>query len=111
MRPGLGGGDEKNRRGPELAREQGGSLTVEGFLVLPLLILVVLLLLAGALRWRAEVERTDQALPAAGATEVEAGSAGQAAGPARTIRNADFIVDMGYSIKELLPGWSQGILP
>ena len=78
-------------------RSAKGSLTVEALLILP----AMLLLLALFFRWglmmredlRAAAERRAEAVVRKNVP------------PARRIRDTDFFVDLGYSVKELLPQW------
>ena len=89
-----------------------GSLTIEALLILP----VILLTLGVFLRWglilRDELNDSlsygDRA-EAEGQTTTweEAGGGGFLWGgpPARRIRDADLLIDLGHSIREMLPTW------
>jgi hypothetical protein len=92
--------------------ETKGSLTVEAFLIMP----VVMILLALFIRWglmlRNDIQDADQdrrgvKVDASGWVENAAGGDTFLYGgpPARRIRDADYLIDLGYSIKEKLPSW------
>ncbi len=95
----------KERQG--IKGDHTGSLTVEALLILPL----IFLLLALFVRW-GFILQNDLAEEA---KRYEAGAYGEnnAGGPAflkggppaRRIRDADLLIDLGYSIKESLPSW------
>jgi hypothetical protein len=97
-----------------LWRGREGSLTVEALLILP----IILVLMALFLRWG--VILRDDLDKAARRGEAEAAQNRNiiddivadigflyGSRPARRIRDADFIVDLGHSIKENLPKWTQ----
>ena len=97
-------------RARALWRDKRGSLTVEALLILP----AVLLLLALFFRWGLMLH--EEITAEAGYGEGPAAE-GQGADPlavigflrggppARRIRDADLLIDLGYSIKERLPSW------
>lgn len=90
-----------------MKRGHTGSLSVEALLILPL----ILLLLALFVRWGfylqndlvVEAERFEAEVQ----TEDLAGKPAFLKGgpPARRIRDADLLIDLGYSLKERLPSW------
>lgn len=95
------------RQRQRIKSKHRGGLTIEALLILPL----ILLLLALFVRWgfllqndlAVEVKRYE-------AEAYEAAEAGRSAflkggPPARRIRDADLLIDLGYSIKERLPSW------
>lgn len=97
----------KERQG--IKRDHRGSLTVEALLILPL----IFLLLALFVRWgfvlqNDLVEEAKRYEAGAGAYgEDNAGGPAFLKGgpPARRIRDADLLIDLGHSIKESLPSW------
>ena len=94
-----------------------GSLTVEALLILPAILLLLALYLRWALVLRAEIQDMAdkrKAAPTMGlkgvVTGFPAGTDGEIehqneTPPARRIRDADLLVDLGKSIKERLPVW------
>jgi hypothetical protein len=95
-----------NSRNNTLAGDQG-SMTIEALLIVP----VILFLLVLFLRWGMMLYEGLGAINTA-QESAEAGTGVAGFGfllggpPARRIRDADLIVDVGKSIKELLPTWS-----
>ncbi|MCL1849654.1 MAG: pilus assembly protein [Clostridiales bacterium] len=79
-----------------------GSLTVEAALVLP----VIFLLIALSIRWawvlHDEVEGTVREAPDRQGSGIGFLYGGP---PARRIRDADLLIDLGHTIKERLPTW------
>ena len=92
-------------------RDKRGNLTVEAALLVPLLCIVLSLFL----RWRFTLRQDLQDAALGG--EVSEGESGRTLGgllegnflfggpPARRVRDADFLIDLSYSVKERLPSW------
>ena len=130
---------------PSCWRDEGGSLTVEALLILPVMLLLMVLfvrwgiILRDDLRSAAAAGHTvrqqdglgagiagtdagaaDTGANGAGANgtgAADAGGSGEAGigflvggPPARRIRDADLLIDLGYTIKEKLPGWIKSII-
>ena len=94
-----------------LCRDEEGSLTVEAMLVLPVIFLLMVLFLRWGLILQKDLHDT-AALRSAAADETVAQESWLAGvgflhggPPARRIRDADLLIDIGYSIKERLPVW------
>jgi len=97
-----------------LLQENKGSLTAEALLIAPLIILLLILFFRWGLVLREDLRA------AAGGRERPQGDDGTAVQqnegirfltggpPARRIRDVDFLIDMGYSLKERMPVWFGG---
>lgn len=116
-------------RGPDTTARRGrcsllwtdaaGSLTVEAMLILPLIFLLMALFLRWGLMLRDSIQETAEKRPevrwqgGGGDGPGPAGAGGREYGigflrggaPAWRIWDADSIIDLGYSIKEMLPAW------
>ncbi|MDR0469925.1 MAG: hypothetical protein LBH09_08130 [Peptococcaceae bacterium] len=99
--------------GRRLLQDKLGSLTVEALLILPIILLLMALFLRWGLMLREDIDiaaglREDtsqtQDTPFDPLAEIGFFHGGP---PARRIRDADLIIEMGYSIKEKLPAWIQ----
>ena len=93
--------------------ESEGSLTVEAFLIMP----VILLLLALFLRWGLMLRDDLRDTAARGRAAPIVGTSEQGerpelnigflfnSQPARRIRDTDFLIDMAYNVKEKVSEW------
>ena len=89
-----------------LPGEETGSLTVEAFLVLPALLFLMVLFLRWGQVLYLDLRDTGETLGIPGQTDSPGGVGFLYGGPpARRIRDADLLIDLGQSIKEKLPIW------
>ena len=102
--------------------DEAGSLSVEALLVLPVLILLIALFLRWGLVLREEMQNTSEEIRKRTSTQGDGrqndaeseeeewkGLGFLSAGPpARRIRDADLLIDIGYELKEMLPVWLRG---
>jgi hypothetical protein len=90
-----------------LVRDSRGSLTVEALLIVPLLLVLMVLLLRFGVNLQVANQEVFDSLEPATETGEGSGAAGFLWGgpPARRIRDADLVIDLGRSVKELLPSW------
>ena len=111
----LGGDEMRGEAGPErIVAGDKGSLTVEAALILPLILLLTVVFLQWGLMMRQDLRDAGVGDKAnRGATgalieenEGQKGTAFLYGGlPARRIRDVDFMIGVGKSLKELLPQW------
>lgn len=90
--------EQKRSRG-SFWPDAGGSLTVEALLILPAILLLLTLFLRWGLMLREDFRKIEE--------EKAVAAMSKSAPPARRIRDADTIIDLGRSIKESLPVWFQ----
>ena len=75
-------------------------MSVEALLVLSGIVLLAALIFAGGIGLVGRLRQTEGGLyNSAGRLDKKE------AAPATIIRQTDFVLDMGYSFKELIPGW------
>ena len=93
-------------------RDSEGSMTVEAMLIVPAVLLLMVVFMRWGLMLHSDLQGMVEVRSEAAANEPEAQGRGLAAigflrggPPARRIRDADLLIDLGYSIKERLPAW------
>ena len=109
----------QSKRRASLCRDANGSLSVEAVLILPLIFLLMVLLLRWGMTMRNDIRDTAEGIaknrreyimePEGGQLHAPEAGLGFLYGskPARRIRDADTLIDLGHSIKERLPSWLQ----
>ena len=113
---------QKDRRGKttgSFRQDREGSLTVEALLILPVVFLLMVILIRWCLVLHQDIETAaerrreilrQEIAPAGGDTSGEKAPEAwflYGGPPARRIRDADVLIELGYAIKEKLPVWFQ----
>ena len=85
-------------------RDGDGSLTVEAMLILPIILLLIVLFIRFSLMLQQDLTEAAEKNTASVSDETGIGFL-RGGPPARRIRDADLLIDLGYSLKERLPQW------